>query len=446
MPPIDRMPPFSQEAEEAVLGSALIDPDAVLRVRSIVKPDDFYIVKNGWVWDAILSIHERQQRCDAVTLRVELDARQQLDEIGGPAYLTYLMCAVPTAIHAEYYADAVRRKSLRRKMLRIASDMAQLAYDEAGDETEQLSIVRGKIATIEVPIDNVEAAASIVMRVGALVEERYEHPLKPGEVNGMATGLVEFDLMTGGLIKKVLEIFAARPGMGKTSLLLQIAFALAQREARRVLICSLEMSKEELMLRQLSRLVDLPVEDLQAGRIPDDRWAEFIQAQDLLANLPVYIYDVSAPSLAHIESVILKHGPFDLVILDHLALMAEVRNADDRSKVNAIGRVSSACKAMAKTHNTCFCLISQLSRKCEERDDKRPLLSDLRDSGTLEQDADDVYMIYRDDYYNDESQTPNLCEIIPRKRRSSNPYRSCELYWQGRTTSFRNIVRPSIAL
>lgn len=446
MPPIDRLPPFSQEAEEAVLGSCLVDPDCVPVLRAIIKPEDFYIVKNGWVWDAILSVHERQQRVDAVTLRVEMDARRQLDECGGPAYLTELMTVVPTAIHAEYYADIVRRKALRRKLLKAASDIAQLAYDETGDETVQLSAARSKIATIEVPIDNVELIDTIVDRVAAQVEARYDNPLKPGQVTGMATGLIDFDSMTGGLEKKVLEIFAARPGMGKTSLLLQIAIELARRECRRIFIASLEMSKEELIYRQLSRMMDIPARDLKAGKIPDDRWPEFIQAQEILNTLPVYIYDVASPTLAHLESAILKHGPFDLVVLDHLGLMSEVQSADDRSKVNAIGRVTRACKVMAKTHDVCFCLISQLSRACESRDDKRPVLSDLRDSGHIDQDADDVYMLYRDDYYHDDSQTPNVCEIIPRKRRSHDPYTKCDLYWVGRTTSFKNLIQRPIAL
>ena len=446
MPPIEQLPPFSQEAEEAVLGSCLVDPDALLRVRPVLQPGDFYIVKHGWVYEAMLDLAARQHNLDAVTMRVELEKRGQLDEIGGPAYLTYLMTAVPTAIYAEGYAQIVHEKALRRKLLRGASDIAQLAYDETGNVVDQLSVARSKIASIEIPVDNVETAASVVARVAAQVEDRYDNPLKPGEVIGMATGLIDFDVMTGGLSRKVLDIFAARPGMGKTSLLVQVGFELARREGRRVLVCSLEMSKEELMYRQLSRLTDLTVKDLQAGRIPDDRWPDVIRAQEILADLPVYIYDVSTPSLAHIESVILKHGPFDVVILDHLALMAEVRNADDRAKVNAIGRVSSACKAMAKTHNLCFCLVSQLSRKCEERDNKRPLLSDLRDSGTLEQDADDVYVLYRDDYYHDDSQSPNVCEVIPRKRRNDNPFNKCDLYWIGRTTSFKNLVKRDIAL
>lgn len=446
MPPIEQLPPFSQEAEEAVLGSCLIDPEAVARVRATLTADDFYIVKNGWVWAAITDLHARDQRLDAVTLRVELEKRGQLDEIGGPAYLTSLMIAVPTAIHAEGYAHIVHEKFLRRKLLRSASDIARLAYDETGDVVEQLSVARSKIASIEVPLDNIEPIGSVVNRVGAQVEERYDHPLKPGEVTGMATGLTEFDALTGGLQRRVLEVFAARPRMGKTSLLMQVGVELARREGRRVFIASLEMSKEELIYRQLSRLMDIPAGDLMAGRVPDERWPEFIQAQTLLGDLPIYIYDVGSPTIAHIESAILKHGPFDVVILDHLGLMAEVQTADDKAKVNAIGRVTRACKVMAKTYDLCFCLISQVNRACESREDKRPVLSDLRDSGHIDQDADDVYVLYRDEVYNDNSQTPNICEVISRKRRSADPFTKADLFWLGRTTSFKNLVKRDIAL
>ena len=440
------MPPCDDEAERAVIGSCLIDNDALLRVMSEIEPADFYTVKHQWIYEAIIRLYRARQNIDILTVRAELDRAKQTDEIGGPAYLSELMLNTPSSIYAQSYAQIIKRKAIRRKMLKTASELAQMAYNESEDEYAQLSAARSKIADITIPGAYTETSAQVASRGYDQMIEAYANPLKPGEVRGLASGLIDFDILLGGVTPQRLIVLAGRPGMGKSSLVHQHAYMLAEKSAARVAIFSLEMSNDEVNRRQKSRLSGVPYENLESGMMTAEQIEDATKAFERLSNIDLYIDDNSEPTMSYIESVVIKHGPFDLVIIDHLGLIYEVQHAQKGELVNVIGRVTRACKVMAKERNTCVMLLAQLSRKCEERDDKRPILPDLRDSGRIEEDADEVYAIYRDGYYNPESDTPNTCEIIRRKGRNKSQRSACDLFWHGPTMSFKNMVKREVKL
>lgn len=442
---IDKLtPPHDDEAEEALIGSCLIDQEVIYRLKGAIDVSEFYNVKNQWAWAALLKLASTRQPIDAVTLRRALEASGQIDEIGGPSQITYYMTVVPTAIHAEGYADIVKRQAINRRLLKSAEDIARLAYANQ-DEYDKLSTARASIASIQVPTSSTETAESVASRVYDKAVEYHENPIASGDVRGVKTGLIDFDYMLGGIGKKKTLVFAGRPAMGKSTLVDQVGFMAAEHGAR-VLVFTIEMTNDEVMMRQQSRLTGIPYELIEDGRIPANDWPKMSEALERLSSLPVMLDDNTMPTIGYIESIILKHGPFDLVVIDHLGLMSEIQKCRPSELVTIIGKVTRAFKNIAKEYDTCVIEAVQLSRRCEERDDKRPVLSDLRDSGRIEEDADEVYMLYRDDYYNPETLTPNVTEVIRRKGRSKAAKRSCALYFDGPTTSFKNAVTREVRL
>jgi replicative DNA helicase len=437
------LPPYSDEAERSLVGSCIIDQSAILRVMSEVEPGDFFIERNRWVYDAVISLYRAGRQIDFQTVNIQLANQHHLDEVGGPAFVMELVNSVPTAIHAESYAQIVKRKAIRRKMLDSATTLARMAYEEDADEFEQLSLARTSIASIAMPSNHAETAGQVANRVYAQAVDAYEHPIGPDEVHGIATGLIDFDKLLGGITPKKLIVLAGRPGMNKSTLACQVAFMAAHKSGARCAIFSLEMTNDEVMRRQYSRITGIPHADIEEGRVSD--WDAMTQAGTAL-DVGVLVDDNPSATAGYIESVILKHGPFDLVVVDHLGLMSEVQHCNPASMVHTVGRTARAFKTMSKDYNTCVMLVSQLSRKVEERADKRPLLSDLRDSGNIEEHADEVYGLYRDDYYNTDSTTPNICEVIRRKGRNKAQRMSCDLYFDGPTISLKSAVHRMVAL
>jgi replicative DNA helicase len=381
-----------------------------------------------------------------LTINQQLAINSQLDEVGGPAFISSLVNSVPTAMHAEGYAEIVKRKSIRRKMLLSAASLAQMAYAEDADEYDQLSVARASIAGIAVPTTHSETSAQVAGRVFDQAVDAYEHPVGPDEVRGLSTGLIDFDKLTSGITSKLLRVFAGRPGMKKSTIAAQRAYMAAEKSNAHCAIFSLEMTNDEIMKRQYARVTGVPFEVIDNGTILEPDWPKMVEANTLLSNLPVMVDDNPNATIGYIESVILRNGPFDLVIVDHLGLMREVQHCRPSDLVITTGRMSRAFKTIAKDYNTEVMLISQLNRKCEEREDKRPILSDLRDSGNVEQDADEVYMMYCDDYYNPDSLTPNICEVIRRKGRNKAQRRSCDLYFEGPTMTLKNAIKREVRL
>jgi replicative DNA helicase len=427
--------PHNIEAEEAILGSLLIDPEAIFRVSSFLKPDDFYIVKNGWIYDAILSLHERRQPSDFVTVCDELENRNQLEEIGGAAYISSLINSVPTAIHAEAYGHIVERTALRRRLISAASQIASFAYeedqsvDEVIDRSESVlfSISQRRIARDLVPVRQV--LADYYDRIAYLYEHR-------GEPLGIPTGFIDLDRLLGGLQRSDLVIVAARPGVGKTSMLLAMALTAARKYMQKVAVSSLEMSNEQLVQRLMSSETGIDSQRLRLGDLQEAEWPKFVEAAGRLSDAMLFIDDTPGISAVQLRTKARRlHAEYglDLIMVDYLQLMSGDMRSENR--VQEISYISRALKGLARELNVPLLAASQLSRAVEQRHDKKPILSDLRESGSIEQDADVVIFIYRDELYNPETEMKNIADIIVAKHRHG-PTGTVQLFFRKHLAQF----------
>jgi replicative DNA helicase len=414
----DKLQPHNIEAEEAVLGALLIDPDAIIRVATFLRPKDFFLQRNGWICEAILNLHSRREPTDLITLTDELERQNQLAEIGGPAYLTDLINATPTSIHVEYYAKIVERTAILRRLIDGATQIAQLAYEDTEEVAEIIdraeSIIFG--VTERRSERDLRPIRHAIDRYYDLIEYRSQHQ---GELMGIPTGLKDLDRLLGGLQRSDLIILAGRPGMGKTSLALSMALQASRKWNKRIAIFSLEMSDEQLVQRLLSAETGIDSQRLRLGQIRDEEWPVFIQATSLLADTSIFLDDTPAISAMELRTkarrLEAEHG-LDMLIVDYMQLMrGDVRSENRQQEISYISR---SLKELARELNIPVIAASQLSRAVESRHDKRPMLSDLRESGSIEQDADVVLFVYRDEVYNPDTEFPNLAEIIVAKHRS----------------------------
>jgi len=440
-----RLAPHNVEAEEAVLGSVLIDPEAIFRVSPFLRAEDFFIVKNGWVWDVFLRLHERREPIDFVTVCNELEARGQLGEAGGPAFISHLMNVVPTAIHAEGYGRIVERASLRRKLLGAASDIAQLAYEESQDVDEVIdraeqalfAVSERRISRELVPV------ADVVRTYYDRIQYLYEHR---GEPLGIPTGFLDLDKLLGGMQRSDLVIIAARPGVGKTSLMLSMSLNAARKYHQRVAIFSLEMSSEQIVQRLISQETGIDSQRLRLGEIQEDEWDRFVRAASDLSDSLLFIDDTPSISVLQLRTkarrLHAEHG-LDLIIVDYLQLMTGDTRSENR--VQEISYISRGLKGLARELNVPVVAASQLSRAVEQRSDKKPVLSDLRESGSIEQDADVVMFIYRDEMYDQQTERKNVDEIIVAKHRNG-PIGSVELFFRNNLAPFANAAKRELNL
>jgi len=382
----DKMIPHNVEAEEAVLGSLLIDPEALFRVSPFLKGEDFYIQKNAWIYEVVLALHERREPIDFVTLCDELERREQLEEIGGAAYITRLINAVPSAIHVEAYGHIVEHAAIRRRLISAASQIAQLAYRETEeidltiDQAEQalFSVSQRRITRDLAPIQDV------IRRYYDRIEYLYAHR---GEPLGVPTGYIDIDRLLGGLQRSDFIIIAARPSVGKTSLCLSIARN-AARHGQHAAIFSLEMSAEQVVQRLISAETGIDTQRLRLGDLHEDEWPLFVQATGKLADLPIFIDDTPSISALQLRTkarrLHAEHG-LDIVLVDYLQLMTgDVRS---ENRVQEVSYISRSIKALARELDAPVVAASQLSRAVEQRTDKRPVLADLRESGCLTGDT-----------------------------------------------------------
>ncbi len=432
---IERLPPQSIEAEEAVLGSILIDPDAIIRVAAMLKPEDFYREKHGWVYETALILHERREPIDFLTVCDELERRGQLDEVGGATFITTLINVVPTSIHVEHYARIVERTATRRRLIEAAGQIAALAYQEAEDVDEVVDraeqvlfgVSERRISRELVPIKQV--LSEYYDRIEYLTRHR-------GEMIGIPTGFTDIDKLLGGLQRSDLVILAARPSAGKTSLALGFAHNSAKRWGQRVAFFSLEMSDEQVVQRLIAAETGINAQRLRRGDIEQDEWGRFMKATSDLAETHIYIDDTPSISALELRTKARRlHAEIgvDLIVVDYLQLMRGDFRAENR--VQEIASISRALKALARELNVPVLALSQLSRGVESRTDKRPILSDLRESGALEQDADVVIFIYRDEMYNENTERPNIADIMVAKHRNG-PTGSVSLYFRKELAQF----------
>jgi len=432
---IDRLPPQNVEAEEAVLGGLLIDSDAIIRVSTVLKPEDFYREKNGWIFSAALALHERHEPIDFLTVCDELEHKGQLDEVGGPAFLTGLINVVPTSIHIEHYATIVQRAAIRRRLIEAAGQIAALAHREADDVDE----VVDRAEQVVFAVSSARLSRSVVPLRSAVSDyyDRVEYLNKhKGQMIGLPTGFARLDEILGGMQRSDMLVLAARPSMGKTSLALNIAHTAAKKFGQRVLVFSLEMASEQVVERLTSAEARIDSQRLRRGEIADDEWGRFITTTSNLSELAFFIDDTPAISVLEMRTKARRlHAEvgLDLIVVDYLQLMrGEGRHENRQQEVSAISR---GIKALARELNIPILALSQLSRGVEARSDKRPVLSDLRESGSIEQDADVVLFIYRDEVYNENTERQGIADILVAKHRHG-PTGSVSLLFRGPTASF----------
>ena len=395
---IDRLPPQSLEAEQSVLGAILIDRDAVIEVAEFLRPADFYRQANARIYTAVLDLFERREPIDIVTVAEALERRDELEAVGGRVYLSSLSNETPTAVHVTQYARIVERKAVLRGLIAAAGRIAGIGYEDPPEI--QQAIDRAEAELFAVSQKRVDAGFSPLKTLLHDAYDRldYLHAHR-GEISGVRTGFTDLDTLTTGLQKSDLIVVAARPSVGKTSFALNIAEHAAVRERKSVGVFSLEMSKEQLVLRLLSSVANIDSQRLRSGFLEEMDFARIAPAMNALSEAPVYIDDtpnISAMELRTKARRLQAESGLDLIIVDYLQLMQATTTNRDANRVQEVSEISRGLKALARELSVPVVALSQLSRQPEMRESKEPRLSDLRESGAIEQDADLVLFLWRD--------------------------------------------------
>jgi replicative DNA helicase len=437
--------PHNREAEEAVVGAVLINPEAYLDLAQFLQPEDFYIVRHRWIWEAFARLHEKRIPLDFLTISEELENAGQLAEIGGPAFLTALLNQVPTSLHAEAYGHMVEAAAIRRKLLISANQIATLAYNEQ-DSVENV------IAEAEKSIFNVSERRlrKDMQTISTVLSSYYDRirdlSKRPEDIFGVPTGFIDLDRMLTGLQPSDLVIIAGRPGQGKSGFLLSAAKNAALLHKKNVAIFSLEMSNEQVVQRLLAQETGIDSQRLRNGKLKEDEWSLLNHAVEVLGDTHIYLDDTPAITPLSLRTRCRRlHMEFglDLIILDYIQLMGgDTRN---ENRVQEVSYISRSLKALARELNVPVLAAAQLSRAVEQRTDKRPVLSDLRESGSIEQDADIVMFIYRPDQYEKDTAKNNVAEIIVAKHRNG-PTGSVELIFLSHLAKFVDAASRSIDL
>jgi len=439
----ERLAPHHVEAEEAILGSILINPDAYFNVAQFLRGEDFYIVRNQWIWDAFAELHEQRASIDFLTVREELERRGRLSEAGGPAYLTGLMNAVPTAIHAEAYGRIVEQAAVRRRLLEAASGIAQLAYesethiDEVVDQAEQtlFGVTERRLSRDLRPIKQV------VSEYYDRVQYLYDHQDEP---LGVPTGFLDLDRLLGGMQRSDLLIVAGRPGQGKSAFLLGVAKHAAQQHRKHVAVFSLEMSNEQLVQRMISQETRIDAQRLRLGQLQEDEMDLFVHAASVLGDTPLFLDDTPAISALELRTKCRRlHAEYslDLVVVDYLQLMTGDTRSDNR--VQEVSYISRNLKTLARELNVPVLVAAQLSRAVEQRSGQRPMLSDLRESGSIEQDADVVMFIYHPDDWDNDPMRKDISSILVEKHRTG-PVGQVDLIFLKNMAKFESTTRHNL--
>lgn len=434
------MPPQNIDSEKALLGSIMLRPDAFGEITEIVSKHSFYAEKHRLIFEAMGNLHEKHEPIDLLSLSSRLKERGTLDAVGGNTYLTELVNAVPSSANIEHYANIVERKHILRSLIEAADHISELGYNEDVELEELLDTAEKKIFSVTTATTSRE-----FINIKDTLEEAWDRLDKlhksPGGLRGIPTGFKELDEKLSGFQKSDLVILAARPSMGKTSLALDIARQTAVLHNIPVCIFSLEMSSQQLVDRMLAADSHVDAWKLRTGRLSvDEEFTKLRDSLDKLAKAPIFIDDQPSNTIIKMRSVARRikreHG-LGLVVVDYLQLMATHKNYD--SMVNQVTDISRSLKALAREFEVPVLALSQLSRAVEQRRD-RPRLSDLRDSGSIEQDADVVMFIHRDDKYNDNSEKPNIAEILIEKHRNG-PTGKVELYFAEKRATFQSVDR-----
>lgn len=430
-----RIPPHSIEAEKSVLGAALLSKDALFDVVEIVKADDFYDANHKEIFTAMLDLHRKNAPVDALTVAEELKKRNSLNMVGGRAYIASLSSETPTTANAADYARIIAEKASVRRLINTADDIVSKGYEGSMDAGQMLDYAESGIFEIsqarqkgqythikDVLLENIE----IIDRASQM----------DGGLTGVTTGFKYLDVMTSGLQRSDLIILAARPAMGKTAFALSLALNAAVKGNASVMVFSMEMSKEQLGQRLLSMESKVPMQSLKTGRLERRDWDDINIALDVLSKANIHIDDTAGVSIMEMKSKCRRlkaEEGLDLVVIDYLQLMNPEGKSDSRTQ--EISVISRNLKLLARELDCPVLVLSQLSRAPETRTDHRPMLSDLRESGSIEQDADIVIFLYRDEYYNEDTEAHGECEVIIAKQRSG-PTGTVKVAWLDKLTKF----------
>ena len=436
----ERVPPQNIEAEQAVLGAMLIKKEAIIEVQEILRPDDFYREIHRIVYEAMVRLQNNDEAVDLVTLTEELRKTDMLDKVGGLGFITQLANIVGTAANVSYHAKIVKEKAELRNLINVATEIAGKAYEDSDEVENIMDEAEKKILAVASRQGGgaFESMKDIVMRTFERINILYE---SKGGLTGISSGFKDLDKLTAGLQKSDLILVAARPSMGKTAFTLNIASYVGLHGGS-VAFFSLEMSKEQLMQRMLCSEGGIDASRLRTGQLDEVEWNKLVGVADKISRAPIYIDDTAGITVMELRSkarrLKAEHG-LDLIIIDYLQLMQGRASKNSDNRQQEISEISRSLKALARELDVPVIALSQLSRSVESRQIKKPMLSDLRESGSLEQDADIVMFLYREDYYDKDTENKNITEIIVAKHRNG-PVDSVQLFFQKEYTKFRDLL------
>lgn len=438
---LKRILPHSIEAEQSVIGSMIMDREAIVVASEIITGDDFYSKQYGILFETMVELNDEGKPVDLVTLQDRLKEKDVPPEVSSLEFVRDLITAVPTSANIKYYANIVAEKSTLRRLIKLNEEIANTCY--VGKESLEVILEDTEKRVFDlVQRRNMEDFVPIRQVVMNAMDRIEKASHNKGNVTGVATGFIDLDYKTAGMQPSDLILIAARPSMGKTAFVLNIAEYVAFRQNQTVAIFSLEMSKEQLVNRLFSMESKVDSQHLRTGNLSDDEWEKLIESAGVIGKSNLIIDDTPGISISELRSKCRKYKlehHLDMIIIDYLQLMTGSGRSTD-SRQQEISDISRSLKALARELNVPVMALSQLSRAVEQRPDHRPMLSDLRESGAIEQDADVVMFIYRDDYYNKDTDRKNISEIIIAKQRNG-PIGTVELVWLPDFTKFGNLQR-----
>ena len=439
--PAGKIPPQNLDAEKSLLGAVLIDEETLADITEHVTLKDFYDKRHSVIYDAMMRLYEKRKPVDLLTLTDELKRKKELEGIGGSAYLTELTNYVPTSAHAESYAEIVAQKAVRRRLIKASSEISEMGFDE--DSTTQELLQQAEAELFAVSDQSLKQdLVSIETILTDSFDRMEELHRNRGQLRGVRTGYRDLDNMTAGLQRSDLIILAARPAMGKTTLVTNLAYNVATIAKQPVLFFSLEMSKEQLVDRMLADASGVDAWNIRTGNLSDDDFSKLSDAMGEMAEAPIYIDDTPGVSVLEMRTKARRAAheqPLGLIIIDYLQLM-QGSGRNDGNRVQEVSEISRGLKLLARELNVPVIALSQLSRTVEQRTPQIPQLSDLRESGSIEQDADIVMFIYREAYYNPDTDRENITDLIIAKHRNG-PTGKVELYFHPERLRFMSLDR-----
>lgn len=437
--PAGKIPPQNIDAEKSLLGAILIDEETLADISEHVTPKDFYDKRHATIYGAALRLFERHKPVDLLTLTDELKKKDELDSIGGSAYLTELTNYVPTAAHAEAYAELVAVSAIRRRLIKASGEISELGYNEDSDVQELLQKAEQELFSVSDQSlkQDLTSIEQILTESFDRMEELHRNK---GALRGIRTGWRDLDNMTAGLQRSDLIILAARPAMGKTTLVTNLAYNVATVAKQPVLFFSLEMSKEQLVDRMLADASGVDAWNIRTGNLSDEDFSKLSEAMGEMAEAPIFLDDTPGLSVLEMRTKARRaahDAPLGLIIVDYLQLM-QASGRSDGNRVQEVSEISRGLKLIARELNVPVIALSQLSRSVENRSPQIPQLADLRESGSIEQDADIVMFIYREAYYNPETDRENITDLIIAKHRNG-PVGKVELYFHPERLRFMSL-------